>query len=47
MNEELSKEEEEDILAITDDIEIFDDEQAQPVPKQDYNTKKTAYKNLG
>ena len=44
---ELSKEEEEDILAKTDDIEIFDDELAQPVPKQDHITKKAAYKKLG
>ena len=47
MNEELSKEEEDDILAITDDIDIFDDKPIQPVPKQDHNTKKAANKKLG
>ena len=47
MNEGLSKEEEEDILAITDDIEMFEDEPIQPIPKQDYTTKKAANKKLG
>ena len=42
-----SKEEEEDILAITDDIEIFEDEPIQPIPKQNYTTQKAANKKLG
>ena len=44
-SEELTKEEEEVILAMTDDIEICDMVQKQPAPMQDYNTKQNNYNN--
>ena len=45
-NEELSKEEEENILSMTDDIEIYGIDQNKPVPKQDHNEKRGT-KKLG